>query len=77
MPFSIPDAETLSNALDPAQAKADIAEAVLFLIERAGGANGHLPLRILCHKKPIDSLLLNHSLEGIGTAGELTDEDAV
>jgi carboxymethylenebutenolidase len=39
---TIPDAETLSNALDPAQARADIAEAVLFLNERAGGADGHL-----------------------------------
>lgn len=36
---NIADAETLSNALDPNQAKADIADATMFLNERAGQAD--------------------------------------
>jgi carboxymethylenebutenolidase len=39
---TIADAETLSNALDTNQAKADIADAILFLNERAGQAEGGL-----------------------------------
>jgi carboxymethylenebutenolidase len=39
---TIADAETLSNALDTNQAKADIADATLFLNKRAGQAEGGL-----------------------------------
>jgi carboxymethylenebutenolidase len=39
---TIADAETRSNTLDPNQAKADIADATLFLNERAGQAEGGL-----------------------------------
>ncbi|MGH2362952.1 MAG: DUF1697 domain-containing protein [bacterium] len=39
---NIADAETLSNALDTNQARADIAEATMFLNERAGQAEGGL-----------------------------------
>jgi carboxymethylenebutenolidase len=39
---NIPDAETLGNALDPDQAKADIADAARFLNERAGQSDRSL-----------------------------------